>query len=83
MPEGLAQTLRDQELVDLLTYLSTLREPVSIVGQYHVIGPLAEPDGETVFAGRGKIDLAATVRGPQGKTLPGDGLTPTRRDWPT
>ncbi len=69
MPEGLAQTMSDQELVDLLTYLSTLHEPVSIVGQYHVIGPLAEPNGEPVFALHGKIDLAATVRGPQGQNL--------------
>ena len=40
MPEGLAQTMSDQELVDLLAFLSTLRQPVSIVGQYHVIGPV-------------------------------------------
>ena len=32
MPEGLAQTMTDQELVDLLVYLTTLRQPVSIVG---------------------------------------------------
>ena len=42
MPEGLAQTMTDQELVDLLAYLTTLRQPVSIVGQYHVLGPIAE-----------------------------------------
>jgi len=69
MPEGLAQTLSDQDLVDLLTYLSTLREPVSIVGQYHVIGPLAEPVGEPAFDPHGKIDLAASVRGPQRQNL--------------
>ena len=45
MPEGLAQTMTDQELVDLLAYLTTLRKPVSIVGQYHVIGPLIEAGG--------------------------------------
>ena len=32
MPEGLAQTMTDQDLVDLLAYLTTLRQPVSIVG---------------------------------------------------
>ena len=40
MPEGLAQTMTDQELVDLLAYLATLRQPVSIVGQYSAIGPI-------------------------------------------
>ena len=45
MPEGLAQTMTTQELVDLLSYLTTLRQPVSIVGQYQVIGPLDEPNG--------------------------------------
>ena len=45
MPEGLAQTMTAQELVDLLSYLTTLRRPVSIVGQYQAIGPLYEPNG--------------------------------------
>ena len=49
MPDGLAQTMTDQELVDLLDYLSTLRKPVSIAGQYHVIGPLTEPSGQPVI----------------------------------
>ncbi len=48
MPEGLAQTMTDQELVDLLAYLTTLKQPVSIVGQYQVIGPLARADGRPV-----------------------------------
>ncbi len=42
MPEGLAQSMTDQELVDLLVYLTTLKQPVSIVGQYHVVGPFSE-----------------------------------------
>src|SRR5262249_40034606 len=37
MPDGLAQTMTDQDLFDLLVYLTTLREPVSIVGQYTAI----------------------------------------------
>ena len=45
MPEGLAQTMTTQEVVDLLSYLTTLRRPVSIVGEYHAIGPLYEPNG--------------------------------------
>ncbi len=61
--------MSDQELVDLLAYLSSLRQPVSIVGQYHVIGPLEEPSGTNTFASVAKIDLAASVRGPQGQNL--------------
>ena len=49
MPEGLAQTMSDQQLVDLLAYLSTLRKPVSIVGQYYVVGPLPDVGDGPVF----------------------------------
>jgi putative membrane-bound dehydrogenase-like protein len=69
MPEGLAGTLGDQELVDLLAFLSGLREPVSIVGQYHVVGPFSEPGGERAIHPGGKIDLAASVSGPRGEQL--------------
>ncbi len=41
MPEGLAEALTDRELVNLATFLTTLKEPVSIVGQYQAIGPVA------------------------------------------
>ncbi|HKI16996.1 MAG TPA: hypothetical protein VKA15_03915, partial [Isosphaeraceae bacterium] len=68
MPEGLAQTMSDQQLVELLAYLSTLREPVSIAGQYHVIGPLTEPGGAAIDPYT-KIDLGATVRGPRQQVL--------------
>jgi len=69
MPEGLAQTMSDQQLVDLLAYLSTLRKPVSIAGQYHVIGPLTEPGGEPAIDPDARIDLGATVRGPRQQLL--------------
>jgi putative membrane-bound dehydrogenase-like protein len=69
MPEGLAQTMSEQEVVDLLAFLSELREPVSIAGQYHVIGPLPEPKGEPTLDPRAKIDVDASVRGPQGQDL--------------
>jgi putative heme-binding domain-containing protein len=69
MPEGLAQTMSVQELVDLIAYLSSLRVPVSIVGQYHLLGPLPEAGDEAVMAPGGKVDLSATVRGPQGQEL--------------
>jgi putative heme-binding domain-containing protein len=69
MPEGLAQTLGSEELVDVLAYLSSLHEPVSIVGQYHVMGPISEPGGERVIDVGGKIDLSAHLRSTSGEQL--------------
>ena len=44
MPEGLAQTMTDQRARGPARVTSTrCASPVSIVGQYHVLGPLAEP----------------------------------------
>ena len=45
MPEGLAQTMTDPGTRRSVAYLTSLRSPVSIVGQYHLIGPLYEPNG--------------------------------------
>ena len=56
MPEGLAQSLTERELVDLLVYLTTLKQPVSIVGQYHVVGPFKQNGG-----GEPPINPAASV----------------------
>ena len=69
MPEGLAQTMSDQDLVDLLAFLSTLRQPVSIVGQYHVIGPVAEPSGTPALDPLHRVDLSQNLRGPEGQKL--------------
>ena len=41
MPEGLAEAMTDRELIDLLAFLATLKDPVSIVGQYQAVGPIA------------------------------------------
>jgi len=68
MPEGLAETMSDQDLADLLTFLSTLKQSVSIVGQYHVIGPVAEAGGRA-FDTAGKVDLSAGLGGPEGQKL--------------
>jgi putative heme-binding domain-containing protein len=69
MPEGLAQTMTDQELVDLLAYLTTLKQPVSIVGQYHVIGPVYEPAGRSIFAPISRLDPHAPASDGRGHTL--------------
>ena len=83
MPEGLAQTMSDQELVDLLAFLSTLRQPVSIVGQYHVIGPVAEAEGTPAFDPRRRSTSRRRSAAPTGRSSPGAGSTPTPRAWST
>jgi putative membrane-bound dehydrogenase-like protein len=44
MPEGLVQTLSEQDLVDLLAFLATLKQPVSIAGEALVSGPFPTAD---------------------------------------
>jgi putative membrane-bound dehydrogenase-like protein len=61
MPEGLAQSLTEQELVDLLVYLTTLKQPVSIVGQYHALGPLADSHEAPRIDPSSAIDLDTTL----------------------
>jgi putative membrane-bound dehydrogenase-like protein len=69
MPEGLAQTMTTQELVDLLSYLTTLRRPVSIVGQYQAIGPLYEPNGTRLIDPVSSPDLRTPVADGRGHDL--------------
>jgi len=69
MPEGLAQTLTVQELVNLLEYLTTLRRPVSIVGEYHAIGPVYEPNGARVVDPTSKLSLGSPVDDGRGRRL--------------
>ena len=69
MPEGLAQTMTDQELIDLLAYLTTLKQPVSIVGQYQAIGPVHEPGGRPIFEPISKLDLHGSVNDGRGREL--------------
>ena len=65
MPEGLAQSMTDAELVDLLAFLSTLKQPVSVVGQYQAIGPLSEK-GHPAFDVTEKVNPAAKLPGADG-----------------
>ncbi len=71
MPDGLAQAMTERELVDLIAYLSTLRQPVAIAGQYHVLGPIARSG--TYQRRRvdptAKVDLEATVDDGRGRDL--------------
>ncbi len=83
MPEGLAQTMTDQELVDLLAYLGTLRQPVSIVGQYTAIGPLFEPAAKPTINAGGKLDLRDRWPTVAAIRSLGDVRRPTPRGWST
>ena len=38
MPEGLLQNLTDQDLVDLLAFLATLKQPAVIVADWRILG---------------------------------------------
>ncbi len=49
MPEGLAQTMGEGDFVDLLAFLQTLKRPVSIVGQYQALGPMAKSDEDSAL----------------------------------
>ncbi|MHB1557280.1 MAG: PVC-type heme-binding CxxCH protein [Isosphaeraceae bacterium] len=69
MPEGLAQTLTDAELVDLIAYLATLRQPVAIVGQYHVLGPLQGSSNTARLEKSGSIDIDNAVDDGHGRRL--------------
>lgn len=66
MPEGLAETLGEQDLVDLLAYLGTLRRPVSIVGEFEGYGPVAEPTGRPALDPQQAV---GELRGRDGRPL--------------
>ena len=69
MPEGLAQTMTEHELVDLLAFLTTLKQPVSIVGQYQAVGPVHEPGGKPLFDSVAKLDVRRPVSDGKGREL--------------
>ena len=69
MPDALAESITDTDLVDLLAFLSTLKQPVSIVGQYQVVGPVAESRGETAIDPAAKVNLSESLRGAEGQKL--------------
>ena len=63
MPEGLAAAMTDREFVDLVAYLTTLRQPVSVVGQYQALGPVALAAGSALPSP--KTPLPDPARGPK------------------
>ena len=69
MPEGLAQAMSDADLVDLLAFLSSLRQPVSVVGQYRAIGPLSEVKASPALDPAGKLDPEARLPGADGREV--------------
>ncbi len=70
MPDGIAETMTTDELVDLLTFLETLRQPVSTFGQYYVLGPVPDDArGSDRFDPKGRVNLGAEYRGGDGGTV--------------
>src|SRR5262249_52234506 len=69
MPEGLVETLTEQDLVDLVAFLATLKQPASVIGQFQVIGPVAEADGRPALDPSTKYDPSARLKGPEGESL--------------
>jgi putative membrane-bound dehydrogenase-like protein len=70
MPEGLAQSMTDREFIDLLVYLTTLKQPVSIVGQYHMVGPLVESgDAANRINPASAVDLEASLDDGRGRKV--------------
>ncbi len=80
MPEGLAGTLTNQELVDLMTYLSTLKRPSSVVGQFQALGPLpaaADPDDKPAIPADATVRVNEPIKSSDGKTFAWRRLTAT------
>lgn len=72
MPEGLAELLGEKDLVDLLAFLATLKQPVSILGQVQAAGPVP---GEALEPGAiGALDPSKALSA-GGQQLPWRRLT--------
>ena len=56
MPEGLAQTMTDAGARRPARIPDHLARPVSIVGQYHAIGPVNEPNGTRLVDPASRLD---------------------------
>jgi putative membrane-bound dehydrogenase-like protein len=71
MPEDLVVNLSEDELIDLVEYLFTLRTAALAVDRWDIIGPFDNGAGmeglDTVFPPEKAIDLKATYPGKHGK----------------
>jgi len=70
MPDGLAGSLSEQDLVDILAFLTTLKQPVSIVGRFDAIGPLGE--ATVSLDPKTKFDPSTRIKGPMINSSLGD-----------
>ncbi len=71
MPEDLVVQLSEDDLIDLVEYLFTLRTAALAVDRWDIIGPFDNGSGmeglDTVFPPEKGIDLKATYAGKEGK----------------
>lgn len=72
MPDNLVAALTEQELIDLVEYLLTLKTASLTPESWHVLGPFANDTSDSALAKNydiesvKAIDLAAPVKGPNG-----------------
>ena len=71
MPEDLIAFLTEDELVDLVEYLFTLKTPALSMDSWHIVGPFDNGDNdaglEKAFPPEKSVDLKATYDGKAGK----------------
>jgi putative heme-binding domain-containing protein len=71
MPEDLVAQLSEDELIDLVEYLFSLKTPALAIENWDIIGPFDNGKGmeglDRVFGPEKKIDLKATYTGKYGK----------------
>lgn len=79
MPEGLAETMDDGQLVDLVAYLATLRRPVSVVGLAEVAAGSVDPETGRGADGSALAWRRATADAESRIALPGSGSPATMR----
>ena len=84
MPEGLAANLTEQELADLVDYLSTLNKPVLTPTQYLLLGPLPEDskvDHQIPDLRSSSTAIDGNMTSWQAVTTASDGRLICRRGW--
>src|SRR5690606_19860666 len=67
-PDNLVQTITDAHLPDMLASLRSPRRPASVIGQYQVVGTIAEPD-DARAVDPSAVAPGATVDDGEGRSL--------------